>query len=159
VPFGVGVGAAARAAERCLCSYQRGSTTHWEAPRYTRMFKGPLRKTTQNCKGMAQTTSEIASLFISSVSWFRAALLPITAQAQPQNSNGTHILGTALLPLFLYHRADMLYTQMIWQIYRFKNNLASSVRIVGNFSNLSIRVDLKAGLASFVNAVTCLSHA
>lgn len=145
--------------ERCLCSCKKGSTTYWEALCHTRRFKGRLRKTTQNCKGMAQTTSEIVSLFISRASWFRAVLVPITAQAQLQNSNGTHILGTALLPLFLYHRTDMQYMQLIWQIYRFKNNLALSVRIIGNFSNLSIRVDLKAGLASFVNAVTCLSHA
>lgn len=137
----------------------RGSSACWEAPCYTARFKGPLRKTTQNCKGMARVTSEIVSLFISRADWFRAVLVPITAPAQLQNSNGTHILGAALLPLFLYHRADTQDTQLIWQIYRFKTNLASSACIFGNFSSLSIRVDLEAGLASFVNAVTCLSHA
>lgn len=121
--------------------------------------KAPLGKQPRIVRGMAQTTSEIVSLFVSRASWFGAVLVPITAQAQLQNSNGTHILGTALLSLFLYHQADTQYMQLIWQIYRFKNNLASSIQIIGNFSNLSIRVDLKAGLASFENAVTCLSHA
>ena len=120
VPFKVSVEALTRAMERCLRSCKRGSATCWEALCHTRRFKGPLRKTTQNCKGMAQTTSAIVSLFISRASWFRAALVPITAQAQLQNSNGTHILGTALLPLFLYHWADMQYMQLIWQIYRFR---------------------------------------
>lgn len=159
MPFKVGVEAPAWATEGCLRSCKRGSTTCWEAPCHARRFKGPLKKTTHNCKGMAQTTSEIISFFVSRAGWLRAALVPIKAQAQLQNSNGTHILGSALLPAFLYHRADTQYMQLIWQISRFKNNLASSVHIVGNFSNLSIRVDLKAGLASFVNAVTCLSHA
>lgn len=104
-------------------------------------------------------TSEIVSLFVSRASWFRAVLVPIIAQAQLQNSNGIHILGTALLPFFLNHWADMQYMQLIWQVYRFKNNLASSVHVFGNCSNLSIHVDLKVSLASFVNAVTCLSHA
>lgn len=148
-----------RAMERCLCSCTSGSAARGEAPRHTSRFRGPPRKATQNCKGMVWTSSEFVSLFISMANWFRAVLVPITAQAQLQNSNGSHILGTALLPLFLYHRADMRYMQLIWQIYRFKNSLASSVLITGKFSNLSVHVDLKVGLASFVNAVTCLSHA
>lgn len=89
----------------------------------------------------------------------RWPLVPIKAQVQLQNSNGTHILGTAFLPLFLYHRVNSQYMQLIWQIYGFQNNLALAVHIIGNFSNLSIRVDLRAGLASFVNAVICPSHA
>lgn len=86
-------------------------------------------------------------------------LVPIKAQVQLQNSNSTHILGTAFLPLFLYHQVNSQYVQLIWQIYGFQNNLAPAVHIIGNFSNLSICVDLKAGLASFVSAVICPSHA
>lgn len=144
---------------RCLCSCKRGRDTCWEPLLHTKEFKGPIMKTAQSCKRMTQTTSEIISLLVCRAGGFRAVLVPITARTQLPNSNGTHILGRALLPLFLYHRTDTQYMQLIWQIYRFKSNLASSVHIVGKFSNLSIHVDLKASLASFVNAVTCPSHA